>query len=47
MEGGHGDTLYKLHRLSVANRLRIDRILDHLKLEQVSEDQIDDALDQE
>lgn len=47
VEGGYGDTLYKLHRDSVGNRLGMHRILDHLQLARVTEEEIDAALDQE
>jgi hypothetical protein len=47
MEGGHGDTLHKLYRTNVANQLSLLRILDHFEIEDVSEEEIDAALDQE
>jgi hypothetical protein len=47
IEGGYGDTLYRLHRASVKSDLRLGRILDHLKIEDVSDDEVDAAIDQE
>lgn len=47
VEGGYGDTLYRLHRGSVRNELRMGRLLQHLNLDDVTEDEIDTALDEE
>ena len=47
VEGGYGDTMYKLHRDSVENRLGMRTILDHLNLPRITPEQIDEALDQE
>lgn len=47
VDGGYGDTLYKLHRDSVENRLGMRTILEHLALPRVTEEQLDEALDQE
>lgn len=45
--GGYGDTLYKLHRASIKAELRMARVLDHLNVEDVSEDAVDKAMDDE
>ena len=37
IEGGYGDTLYKLHRAVVKADLRMVRVLDRLEVEDVSE----------
>jgi len=47
IEGGDNDTLDKLHRSSVKANLRIARILDHLQLEDVSDEAVDAAMDNE
>jgi hypothetical protein len=47
IEGGYGDTLYRLHRASVKSDLRMGKILDHLKITDVSDDEVDAAIDQE
>jgi hypothetical protein len=47
IEGGYGDTLYRLDRASVKSDLRMGRILDHLKITDVSDDEVDAAIDQE
>jgi hypothetical protein len=47
VEGGYGDTLYQLHRGSVGNHLGISRILQHLGLPDVTENEIDSVLDAE
>ena len=43
VEGGHGDTLYKLHRASVKADLRTAKILERLEIDDV----IDEALDEQ
>jgi hypothetical protein len=47
VEGGYGDTLYKLHRASVKADLRTAKILQSLDIEDVSDEEIDNALDDE
>jgi hypothetical protein len=47
VEGGYGDTLYKLHRASVKSDLRTAKILQCLKVEDVSDEEIEEALDDE
>ncbi len=47
VEGGYGDTLYKLHRASVKADLRTARILRQLSIADVSDDEIGAALDEE
>lgn len=47
VEGGYGDTIYKLHRASVKSDLRTAKILQRLAIEDVSEEEIDNALDEE
>ena len=45
VEGGYGDTLYKLHRASVKADLRTARLLERLGIEDVSDEVVDQALD--
>jgi hypothetical protein len=45
IEGGYGDTLYKLHRASVKTDPRLAKMLDHLNIGDVSDDDVDAALD--
>lgn len=47
VEGGPGDTLYKLHRRSVKADLRTAKILQRLEIQDVSQEEIDAALDEE
>jgi len=47
VEGGYGDTLYQLPRASVKNDLRIARVLGRLDLGDVTDDEVDAALDVE
>jgi hypothetical protein len=47
LEGGHGKTLYQLPRASVKNYLRWGRMLEHLKIDDVSEDDVDAVLDEQ
>jgi hypothetical protein len=46
IEVSHGETLYKLHRASVRNDLRIGKVLDALKVQDVSDEEVDQALDE-
>jgi hypothetical protein len=47
IEGGYGDTLYKLRRDTVEAKLGIAQILNHLQLKPVSRETIDAALDED
>lgn len=47
VEGGYGETIYKLHRSAMRNDLRMARVLDHLKIADVTDAMIDRALDDE
>lgn len=47
IEGGYGETLYKLHRSSVRNDLRMAKILRRLEVDDIAEEEVDDALDAE
>jgi hypothetical protein len=46
VEGGYGDTLYRLHRASVKADLRMAKILDHLNINDVSHEDVDNAIDE-
>ena len=46
VEGGYGDTLYKLHRASVRNDLRLAKVLGHLGIADVTDD-VDAVLDED
>ena len=46
LEGGYGETLYQLHRESVRNKLGMTRMLAHLGLGAVSDDEVDAELDE-
>ncbi len=46
VEGGYGDTLYKLHRASVKADLRMSKILNRLEIPDVSDDAVDTAMDE-
>ncbi|MGH3932547.1 MAG: hypothetical protein ACRDTF_21520 [Pseudonocardiaceae bacterium] len=45
IEGGYGDTIYRLHRDVVGVKIGQSRILDHLGIPTVTDDDIDHALD--
>lgn len=45
IEGGYGETVYKLHRKVVKLELGQDRILGHLGLNSVTEDEIDASIE--
>jgi len=47
VEGGYGDTLYKLHRASVKADLRTAKLLQHFEIEDVSDEEVDTVLDEE
>jgi hypothetical protein len=47
VEGGYGDTLYKLHRASVKTDLRIAKLLERLEIDDVSDEEIAAALDEQ
>lgn len=47
VEGGYGDTLYKLHRGSVKAELRTAKILERLEIQDVTDEEIDAVLDAE
>jgi hypothetical protein len=47
IEGGYGDTLYKLHRASVKADLRMAKVLASLEIADVSDDDIDMTMDEE
>ena len=47
VEGGYGETMYKLHRHAVRTDLSLGKILDHLSLASATDDEIDAAIDAE
>lgn len=47
VEGGYGDTLYKLHRASVKADLRTAKLLQRLEIADVTEADVDEALDEQ
>lgn len=47
VEGGYGETLYRLHRRSVRTDLRLSKVLAHLDLPDVTEEEVDEAIEQE
>jgi hypothetical protein len=47
VEGGYGDTLHKLHRTSVKANLRTAGTLKRLEIEDVSDEDGDQALDEQ
>jgi uncharacterized coiled-coil protein SlyX len=47
IEGGCGDTLYKLHRASVKTDLRLAKMLAHLDVTDVSDEDVDATLDED
>ena len=46
IDRGYGETLYKLHRASVKTDLRMARMLDRLGIADVSDEDVDAALDE-
>ena len=47
IEGGYGESLYQLHRRAVRTDLRLARVLDHLGVGDVTDDEVDAALDEQ
>jgi hypothetical protein len=47
VEGGYGETLYQLRRTSIKNDLRMNRLLAHLSIPDVTETEIDETLDEQ
>jgi uncharacterized coiled-coil protein SlyX len=47
VEGGYGDTLYKLDRSAVQTRLDLRKILAQMNIEPTSDEEISAALDEE
>jgi hypothetical protein len=47
LEGGYGETLYRLHRASVRTDLRLGKVLEHLGIADLSEEEVDSALDEQ
>jgi hypothetical protein len=47
IEGGYGESIYPLHRGTVQANLGISRVLQHLGLPQVTDDEVDAALDEQ
>lgn len=46
IEGGYGETLYKLHRSSVRADLRMSKMLNRFDITDVTEEEIDAAMDE-
>lgn len=46
IEGGYGETIYKLHRASVKTDLRMAKVLQRFDIPDVSEEDIDNAMDE-
>jgi hypothetical protein len=47
VEGGYGDSIYRLHRNSVEVKLNMSRIMGHLGVAVATADEVEAALDQE
>jgi hypothetical protein len=46
VEGGYGETLFKLHRASVKTDLRMSKILNRFDIPDVSDEEVDAAMDE-
>lgn len=46
VEGGYGQTPYELRRASVRNDLRMQRMLASMRIDDVSDDEVDAELDE-
>lgn len=47
IEGGYGDTLYQLRRASIKSELRLGKVLEHLHIDDVTDDDVDNVLEDE
>jgi hypothetical protein len=47
IEGGYGDILYHLRRASIKSEFRLGKIRDHLHIDDVTEGDVDNVLDEE
>jgi hypothetical protein len=47
IEGGYGDALYHLRRASIKSELRLGKILDHFHIDDITEDDVDNILNEE
>ena len=47
VEGGYGETMYKLHRHAIRTDLNVGKILEHLGVASATDDEIDAAMDAE
>jgi hypothetical protein len=45
IEGGYGETIYKLHRMSIKTNLDVTKIINQLGLEPATETDVDNVLD--
>lgn len=46
VEGGYGETIYKLHRKTIKIDLDVTKIINHLGLEPATEADVDNVLDE-
>jgi hypothetical protein len=46
VEGGYGETIYKLHRIGIKTSLDVTKIINHLGLEAATEADVDNVLDE-
>ncbi|MEU4807410.1 hypothetical protein [Actinosynnema sp. NPDC023587] len=47
VEGGYGETIYQLHRSSVKTDLRLGKLLNHLSVTDVTDEEVDAVLEEE
>ena len=47
VEGGYDATLYQLHRASVRTDLRLSKIMAHMNISDVTEEQVNAVLDED
>jgi hypothetical protein len=46
VEGCYGETIYKLHRMSIKTSFDVTKIINHLGLEPATEADVDNVLDE-
>lgn len=46
VEGGYGQTLYRLHRHAVRTDMAVGRVLEHLGIAMPTDDEVDAAIDE-
>lgn len=47
VEGGYGESIYKIHRRTIGTDINVSKIMNHLGIPPATDEEIDDALENE